>query len=70
MDDITIDALTGAWTIAQRVRGHRHSTDDLLTGWYAAEVAPDPRHILDLGDLVIVGQNDGVVLLFERQNLP
>ncbi len=48
-DDLTIDALTGGWTIAQRRKGHRHSTDDLLTGWYAVEVVPDARRILDLG---------------------
>ncbi|HEY5925182.1 MAG TPA: methyltransferase [Kofleriaceae bacterium] len=48
-DEVTIDALTAGWTIAQRRKGHRHSTDDLLTGWYAAEVMPDARHILDLG---------------------
>jgi tRNA1Val (adenine37-N6)-methyltransferase len=48
-DELTIDALTGGWTIAQRRKGHRHSTDDLLTGWYAAEVVPDAHHILDLG---------------------
>jgi tRNA1(Val) A37 N6-methylase TrmN6 len=47
--EITIDALTGGWTIAQRRKGHRHSTDDLLTGWYAAEVVRDARRILDLG---------------------
>lgn len=48
-DEITIDALTGGWTIAQRRKGHRHSTDDLMTGWYAVEVVPDARRILDLG---------------------
>lgn len=48
-DEVTIDALTSGWTIAQRRRGHRHSTDDLMTGWYAAEVAPGARQILDLG---------------------
>lgn len=51
-DELTIDALTGGpagWTIAQRKRGHRHSTDDLMTGWYAVEVVPDARRILDLG---------------------
>ena len=46
---VTIDGLTGGWTIAQRVKGHRHSTDDLLTGWYAAETAPAATHLLDLG---------------------
>jgi tRNA1Val (adenine37-N6)-methyltransferase len=48
-DEVTIDALTVGWNIAQRRKGHRHSTDDLLTGWYAVEVVPDARRILDLG---------------------
>ncbi len=48
-DEVTIDALTGGWSIAQRKKGHRHSTDDLLTGWYAVEVVRDARKILDLG---------------------
>lgn len=48
-DAVTIDALTSGWSIAQRVKGHRHSTDDLLTGWYAAETAPAARRLLDLG---------------------
>jgi tRNA1Val (adenine37-N6)-methyltransferase len=48
-DELTIDAITGGWTIAQRRRGHRHSTDDLMTGWFAAEIVPDARRILDLG---------------------
>lgn len=49
LDELTVDALTGGWSIEQRKKGHRHSTDDLLTGWYAVEVAPDARRILDLG---------------------
>jgi tRNA1Val (adenine37-N6)-methyltransferase len=48
-DERTIDAITGGWTIAQRKKGHRHSTDDLMTGWYAAEIVRDARRILDLG---------------------
>ncbi len=48
-DEVTIDALTGGWSIAQRKKGHRHSTDDLLTGWYAGEIVPGARTILDLG---------------------
>jgi tRNA1(Val) A37 N6-methylase TrmN6 len=48
-DEVSIDALTGGWSIAQRVKGHRHSTDDLLTGWYAAERAPTATRLLDLG---------------------
>jgi tRNA1Val (adenine37-N6)-methyltransferase len=48
-DEVTIDALTAGWNIAQRRKGHRHSTDDLLTGWYATEILADARRILDLG---------------------
>lgn len=46
---ITVDGLTSTVRIFQRKKGHRHSTDDLLTGWYALEkLAPVP-HCLDLG---------------------
>ncbi len=48
-DEVTIDALTGGWSIAQRKKGHRHSTDDLLTGWYAGEVVHASHRLLDLG---------------------
>lgn len=48
-DETTVDGLTREWTIVQRKRGHRHSTDDLLTGWYAAEHAPLATRLLDLG---------------------
>ncbi|HVH47084.1 MAG TPA: methyltransferase [Labilithrix sp.] len=52
-EPITVDGLTATWSIFQRKKGHRHSTDDLLTGWYALEqraLIPGPvdRH-LDLG---------------------
>lgn len=52
-EPITVDGLTAHWRIFQRKKGHRHSTDDLLTGWYALDklgLAPAPveRH-LDLG---------------------
>jgi tRNA1Val (adenine37-N6)-methyltransferase len=48
-DELSIDGLTAGWTIVQRRKGHRHSTDDLLTGWYAAETAPAATRLLDLG---------------------
>jgi len=48
-DEVTIDALTAGWSIAQRKKGHRHSTDDLLTGWYAGEVVEGAERLLDLG---------------------
>lgn len=63
-EPITVDGLTATWRIFQRKKGHRHSTDDLLTAWYAlealeksSELASDAPHphpaggtsILDLG---------------------
>lgn len=48
-DEITVDQLTAGWTLAQRKKGHRHSTDDLLTGWFAHECAPGATRLLDLG---------------------
>jgi tRNA1(Val) A37 N6-methylase TrmN6 len=40
---ISIDGLTGGWKIAQRVAGHRHSADDVLTAAYAL------RHVAGRG---------------------
>ena len=48
-EPVSIDALTGGWSIAQRVRGHRHSADDVLTAHFALQVAPGARTVLDLG---------------------
>lgn len=54
-EPLTLDGLTRlpgrTWSIFQRRRGHRHSTDDLLTGWYAAEIARSLAvdRALDLG---------------------
>ena len=69
-EPITIDALTGAWQLAQRARGHRHSSDDVLTAWYALAVRPPgTRRALDLGCgiggvglLVLWGLGDGATL--------
>jgi tRNA1(Val) A37 N6-methylase TrmN6 len=40
-EPVTVDGLTrlpgSAYDILQRKKGHRHSTDDLLTAWYALE---------------------------------
>jgi tRNA1(Val) A37 N6-methylase TrmN6 len=46
---ISIDSLTGTWKIAQRVAGHRHSSDDVLTAHYALRFVPDAELVLDLG---------------------
>jgi tRNA1Val (adenine37-N6)-methyltransferase len=48
-EPITLDALTGRWSILQRKRGHRHSTDDVLTAWYALQHGPPVDATLDLG---------------------
>ncbi len=49
----TLDCLSGHWKIFQLRRGHRYSTDDLLTAWYAAQAFVEqggaPGRILDLG---------------------
>ncbi len=44
------DRLIGDWHIYQRAGGHRTSTDDLITAWYAVHRnAGSPRLYLDLG---------------------
>ncbi len=48
-EPITVDGLTATLRIFQRKKGHRHSTDDLLTGWYALEKSPPVTRALDLG---------------------
>lgn len=49
----TLDYLSGHWKIFQLRRGHRYSTDDLLTAWWAVRARnrpPDePGTHLDLG---------------------
>lgn len=67
-DEVTIDRLTCDWRIVQRRRGHRHSTDDLLTGWYAAEKVEPRTRILDLGSgigsvgLLVLWRSPGATL--------
>jgi tRNA1(Val) A37 N6-methylase TrmN6 len=48
-EPITVDGLTSTFCIFQRKKGHRHSTDDLLTAWYALEKSPPVTRALDLG---------------------
>lgn len=49
-EPMTLDGLTRDFKIYQRRRGHRHSTDDLLTAWYAVTHAPAKvSTMLDLG---------------------
>jgi tRNA1Val (adenine37-N6)-methyltransferase len=49
-DDAVRDRLIGNWHIYQRTGGHRTSTDDLITAWYAVHRNPSsPGRYLDLG---------------------
>jgi tRNA1(Val) A37 N6-methylase TrmN6 len=48
-EEVTLDGLTREWSMVQRKRGHRHSTDDLLTAWYAVTKVAQASRLLDLG---------------------
>ena len=48
-DDLTLDALTAGVSVFQRTKGHRFSSDDVVTAWVALQVCPDPTRVLDLG---------------------
>lgn len=49
-EDAVRDRLIGDWHIYQRIGGHRTSTDDLITAWYAVHRNPEPpERYLDLG---------------------
>ena len=68
-EPITVDGLTAKYRIFQRKKGHRHSTDDLLTAWYALEKSPPVPRALDLGTgigtvglLVLAGMPDDMQL--------
>jgi tRNA1(Val) A37 N6-methylase TrmN6 len=45
----TLDYLTGHFRIFQYANGHRYSTDDVLTAWYATQWAPSVTRAADLG---------------------
>jgi tRNA1(Val) A37 N6-methylase TrmN6 len=47
--DESLDALSGHFRIYQLRRGHRFSTDDLLTAWYGTTCVPSAGAVLDLG---------------------
>jgi tRNA1(Val) A37 N6-methylase TrmN6 len=48
-DGETLDALSGHWRIFQLKKGHRYSTDDVLTAWYGSSWCPTASTALDLG---------------------
>jgi tRNA1Val (adenine37-N6)-methyltransferase len=47
--DETLDAISGHFRLFQLRKGHRFSTDDVLTAWYGTTWAPSARTVLDLG---------------------
>ncbi len=48
-DGESLDAIGGHWRLFQLKKGHRFSTDDVLTAWYGTSWCPSPRRVLDLG---------------------
>jgi tRNA1(Val) A37 N6-methylase TrmN6 len=48
-DEETLDAISGHFRIFQLRRGHRFSTDDVLTAWYGTTWVPSASTVLDLG---------------------
>ncbi len=47
--DESLDALCGHYRIFQLKKGHRFSTDDILTAWYGTSWCPSATTVLDLG---------------------
>src|SRR3954447_18690647 len=45
----SLDALSGHFRIFQLKKGHRYSTDDVLTAWYGTSWCPSASTALDLG---------------------
>lgn len=47
--DITLDKINRDWSIYQLKKGHRYSTDDMLTAWVAHKVAGNVDLQIDIG---------------------
>jgi tRNA1Val (adenine37-N6)-methyltransferase len=60
----SLDFLCGYFKIFQYERGHRYSTDDFLTAWYATQWAPRVARAADLGSGI------GSVALLSAWRLP
>ena len=66
-EPVTLDRISGDWHIHQLKRGHRFSTDDLLTAWLAIEHHPQPVRHLDLGTGI---GSVGTLVLWHRLGRP
>lgn len=60
----TLDFICGHYRIFQYAKGHRYSTDDVLTAWYATICAPRVARAADLGSGI------GSVALITAWRLP
>jgi tRNA1(Val) A37 N6-methylase TrmN6 len=60
----SLDFLCGYFRIFQYVKGHRYSTDDVLTAWYGTQWAPRVARAADLGSGI------GSVALIAAWRLP
>lgn len=45
----SLDAISGYFRLFQLAKGHRFSTDDVLTAWYGTSWCPTAQSVLDLG---------------------
>lgn len=45
----SLDAISGHFRLLQLTKGHRFSTDDILTAWYGTSWCPTASRVLDLG---------------------
>ena len=45
----TLDSISGHFRLFQLEKGHRFSTDDVLTAWYGTSWAPRANRVLELG---------------------
>lgn len=62
--DESLDALCGHFKIFQLRKGHRYSTDDVLTAWYGTSWCPSASRVLDLGSGI------GTVAMIAAWRLP
>ena len=60
----TLDAISGHFRLFQLQKGHRFSTDDVLTAWYGTTWCPSARTVLDLGSGI------GTVAMIAAWRLP
>jgi len=47
--DESLDQLTKDWWVFQLKKGHRFSTDDVVTAWVAGIARPDAKRLIDIG---------------------